>query len=107
MISHRGRRRSQLDDLCVIRWPGSVGIDSGRSSLLALPARHHDHHHRRRHTPEPHTHSHGGRPHTHHLPEPGEPLRIRTLLAMGFAGGLSPSPSAVVVLLGIGGLARP
>ena len=54
----------------------------------------------------PHVHSHGGRRHTHHLPEPGEPLRVRTLLAMGFAGGLSPSPSAVVVLLGAAALGR-
>ncbi len=51
-------------------------------------------------------HSHGGRSHTHHLPDPGEPLRARTLLAMGFAGGLSPSPSAVVVLLGAAALGR-
>jgi ABC-type nickel/cobalt efflux system permease component RcnA len=52
-------------------------------------------------------HSHGGgRPHTHHLPDPDEPLRVRTLLAMGFAGGLSPSPSAIVVLLGAAALGR-
>jgi ABC-type nickel/cobalt efflux system permease component RcnA len=31
---------------------------------------------------------------------------MRTLLAMGFAGGLSPSPSAVVVLLGAVALGR-
>ena len=51
-------------------------------------------------------HSHGGRAHTHHLPAPDEPLRLRSLLAMGFAGGLSPSPSAVVVLLGAAALGR-
>ena len=55
---------------------------------------------------EQHTHSHGGRPHTHHIPGPEEPLSLRTLLAMGFAGGLSPSPSAVVVLLGAAALGR-
>jgi nickel/cobalt exporter len=54
---------------------------------------------------EPHSHG-GGRPHTHHLPSPDEPFRVRTLLAMGFAGGLSPSPSAVVVLLGAAALGR-
>ncbi len=42
----------------------------------------------------------------HVLPDPDEPLRVRTLLAMGFAGGLSPSPSAVVVLLGAAALGR-
>ena len=52
------------------------------------------------------THSHGGWSHTHHLPEPDEDLSVRTLLAMGFAGGLSPSPSAVVVLLGAAALGR-
>ena len=31
---------------------------------------------------------------------------MRTLLAMGFAGGLAPSPSAVVVLLGAVALGR-
>jgi nickel/cobalt exporter len=31
---------------------------------------------------------------------------MRSLLAMGFAGGLSPSPSAVVVLLGAAALGR-
>ena len=33
-------------------------------------------------------------------------MRLRTLLTMGFAGGLSPSPSAVVVLLGAAALGR-
>ncbi len=52
-------------------------------------------------------HSHaGGRPHRHYLPTPDEPFRLRSLLAMGFAGGLSPSPSAVVVLLGAAALGR-
>ncbi|GAA0276551.1 High-affinity nickel-transporter [Cryptosporangium japonicum] len=61
------------------------------------------------HSHAPHTshaHSHGGRPHTHHLPGPGESPNVRSLLAMGFAGGLSPSPSAVVVLLGAAALGR-
>ena len=58
------------------------------------------------HAPVAHAHSHGGRAHTHYVPAPDEPLRLRTLLAMGFAGGLSPSPSAVVVLLGAAALGR-
>ncbi|HWS32134.1 MAG TPA: hypothetical protein VN408_05250 [Actinoplanes sp.] len=65
---------------------------------------HHDHEHSG--LDHAHVHSHGGRPHVHHLPEPGRPLRLRTMLAMGFAGGLSPSPSAVVVLLGAAALGR-
>ncbi len=71
----------------------------------------HGHTHAYEHPPaeheHPHTHSHGGgRPHTHALPEAGQPFRVRSLLAMGFAGGLSPSPSAVVVLLGAAALGR-
>ncbi|RZU49186.1 ABC-type nickel/cobalt efflux system permease component RcnA [Krasilnikovia cinnamomea] len=57
-------------------------------------------------TVRPLSHSHGGRTHTHYVPAPDEPLRVRTLLVMGFAGGLSPSPSAVVVLLGAAALGR-
>jgi nickel/cobalt exporter len=66
---------------------------------------HSGHPHPDHHAGEPHSHG-GGRPHTHHLPAPDEPFRVRTLLAMGFAGGLSPSPSAVVVLLGAAALGR-
>jgi nickel/cobalt transporter (NicO) family protein len=70
----------------------------------------HDHHPHPHPHPEPHpeplTHSHGGSTHTHHLPDPDQDLSVKTLLAMGFAGGLSPSPSAVVVLLGAAALGR-
>ena len=45
-----------------------------------------------------HDHPHGhGHPHPH---DPGPPLGRRGLVALGLAGGLVPSPSAVVVLLG-------
>jgi ABC-type nickel/cobalt efflux system permease component RcnA len=60
----------------------------------------HDHHQ------HGHAHSHGGAAHTHPVPSADAPFRVRTLLAMGFAGGLSPSPSAVVVLLGAAALGR-
>lgn len=101
----------------------SQALRRGRASR-AIADHHHDPHdqlvpaghhaaHSHSHAPAPptthahaHAHSHGGRPHTHHLPEPGEPPKVRTLLAMGFAGGLSPSPSAVVVLLGAAALGR-
>ncbi len=70
----------------------------------------HDHDHDHAHAPrdgaETLVHSHGGRTHTHVLPAPDQPLTPRTLLAMGFAGGLAPSPSAVVVLLGAAALGR-
>ena len=46
------------------------------------------------------THAHGGFTHSHVLPAPGNELRTGSLIAMGLAGGLVPSPSALVVLLG-------
>ncbi|WP_433304313.1 nickel/cobalt transporter [Actinoplanes sp. CA-030573] len=65
----------------------------------------HRHSHRHDHA-SGEVHSHGGVPHTHALPPADEPFHMRTVLAMGFAGGLSPSPSAVVVLLGAAALGR-
>jgi nickel/cobalt transporter (NicO) family protein len=46
-----------------------------------------------------HVHSHGGHSHSHEQPPPGAP-KLRGVLAIGFAGGLVPSPSALVVLIG-------
>ncbi|HLX34264.1 MAG TPA: hypothetical protein VKR30_03365 [Candidatus Limnocylindrales bacterium] len=45
-------------------------------------------------------HSHGGgRPHRH-LPEPGTGLSWKSLFALGLSGGLVPSASALILLLG-------
>lgn len=49
-------------------------------------------------------HAHGGNAHVHVVPAQG--LRRRDLLTLGFAGGLVPSPSALVVLLGALALGR-
>ncbi len=46
------------------------------------------------------SHAHGGWSHDHVLPAPGAVVRRRELVMMGLAGGLVPSPSALVVLLG-------
>ncbi len=51
-------------------------------------------------------HSHGGKAHSH-LPAADAPLGWKTLATMGIAGGLVPSPSALVVLLGASALGRP
>ena len=51
-------------------------------------------------------HSHHGRSHSH-LPDVDQPLGWRTLATMGVAGGLVPSPSALLVLLGASALGRP
>jgi nickel/cobalt exporter len=52
--------------------------------------------------PHPHPHGHDGHPHgaEGHRHQGGRPLGRRGLVALGLAGGLVPSPSAVVVLLG-------
>ena len=51
-------------------------------------------------------HRHGGRTHTH-APLPDRPLSWRALAGMGVAGGLVPSPSALLVLLAANTLGRP
>lgn len=58
----------------------------------------HDHGHDHGHT-HTHTHSHGGRTHTHAVAP-----TLRGTLLLGFAGGMVPSPSAVVVLVGAAAL---
>ncbi|MER5863557.1 high frequency lysogenization protein HflD [Kitasatospora sp. NPDC002040] len=59
------------------------------------------------HAPEEHTHRHGlfGHHHHHHSGA-AEPLGRRGLIGLGIAGGLVPSPSALVVLLGAVALGR-
>jgi len=47
-----------------------------------------------------HVHEHEHGPHTHTHDDARPPVSPRGLIAMGFAGGLVPSPSALVVLLG-------
>jgi ABC-type nickel/cobalt efflux system permease component RcnA len=64
------------------------------------PHPHHTHTHPDAHGHE-HTHSHGGVPHAH----PAAPT-LRGTILLGFAGGLVPSPSAVVVLVGAAALGK-
>jgi ABC-type nickel/cobalt efflux system permease component RcnA len=45
-------------------------------------------------------HSHGGRMHSHAPINSDQPIRLRNVISMGLAGGLVPSPSALVVLVG-------
>ncbi|MER5196740.1 HoxN/HupN/NixA family nickel/cobalt transporter [Streptomyces sp. NPDC002755] len=62
--------------------------------------RHHEHGHDHSHDHDhAHTHSHGGRTHTHAVAP-----TLRGTLLLGFAGGMVPSPSAVVVLVGAAAL---
>jgi ABC-type nickel/cobalt efflux system permease component RcnA len=51
-------------------------------------------------------HSHGLVRHTH-LPQGGDPLRWRNLFALGLVGGLVPSASAILILVGSIAAGRP
>nr|WSZ94689.1 nickel transporter [Streptomyces sp. NBC_00857] len=72
------------------------------------PAQDHGHKHDNDHGHEhghqhDHGHAHGhGHTHTHLPPAPG----LRGIILLGFAGGLVPSPSAVVVLVGAAALGQ-
>ena len=64
---------------------------------------HHDH---ELHASAPAEHSHGGIKHSH-TPAPGTKLSWRSLILLGFAGGLVPSASALILLLGAVAAGRP
>jgi ABC-type nickel/cobalt efflux system permease component RcnA len=80
------------------RRAGFAGHVHSHHGLAHAHARHdHDHH--------DHRHSHGADDHDH------DPLALaemswRQLLALGFAGGMVPTPSAVIVLLGATAIGR-
>ncbi|NGO45186.1 HoxN/HupN/NixA family nickel/cobalt transporter [Streptomyces ureilyticus] len=61
----------------------------------------HSHGHKRTHAGAAHTHTHGGFTHTHEIAP-----TVRGTILLGFAGGLVPSPSAVVVLVGAAALGK-
>jgi nickel/cobalt transporter (NicO) family protein len=70
----------------------------------AAPPHDHDHGHAHDdhghdHAPDPGEHSHGGVRHSH-LPAGGSTISWRGLFALGLAGGLIPSTSALIILLG-------
>jgi nickel/cobalt transporter (NicO) family protein len=60
--------------------------------------------HRADHHGPPTQHRHGGRVHSH---EPDAPVAWRGLAALGIAGGLVPSTSALILLLGAVGAGQP
>ncbi|AUG75358.1 hypothetical protein CFP65_0391 [Kitasatospora sp. MMS16-BH015] len=70
------------------------------------PHGHHHDHDRDHHHDHGHGHRHGLFGHHHHHGEPDRPLGRRGLIGLGIAGGLVPSPSALVVLLGAVALGR-
>lgn len=64
----------------------------------------HDHGHGR--ASDDHEHSHGGVTHSHQ-PPPGSSISWRSLFLLGLAGGLIPSTSALLILLGSIAAGRP
>ena len=82
---------------------GSAAIVTGLGVVLLVRAfrgrAHHHHHH------HDHDHDHDHDDHHHH--EPPRDLGWRSLAALGLAGGLVPSASAVVLLLGAVAIGRP
>ena len=68
---------------------------------------HHDHDHDQHHHDHDHHHDHHDHDHHDHdhHDEPARPSR-RSLVTLGFAGGLVPTPTAVVVLLGATAIGR-
>ncbi len=80
------------------------------------PHEHHDHDHDHDHDHEtvghaeqpadPGVHSHGGVSHSH-LPPAGTTISWRSLFVLGLAGGLIPSTSALLILLGSIAAGRP
>ncbi|MGH2408388.1 MAG: nickel/cobalt transporter [Candidatus Limnocylindrales bacterium] len=98
----RGRRAVERDHARAHAAAHEAGVD-------------HDHDHEHEHGDDPDAdaqvagwHSHGGIRHSH-LPSPnvGATLRWRGIFALGLAGGLVPSASAILLLLGAVSVGRP
>ena len=75
----------------------AVGVAMLTGVLRRRTSVHHDHGHS-----HDHPHDHHGHPHPH----PSRQVGRLSLVGMGIAGGLVPSPSALIVLLGAVGLGR-
>jgi nickel/cobalt transporter (NicO) family protein len=86
-----------------------------RRRAAHTPARAHDHGHRHDehghppedHQHEPHEHRHGSGGAHSHAPAVGSTVTWRSLFALGLAGGLIPSTSALLILLGAIAAGRP
>jgi nickel/cobalt transporter (NicO) family protein len=93
--------------LAILAIGGWMAASEARRLRAARRDRHaHDHgpeqahHHDNDHPPDHgHDHSHG--------PEPGSPITWRSLFALGLAGGIVPSTSALLILLGAIAAGRP
>ncbi|OAR25866.1 nickel transporter [Streptomyces sp. ERV7] len=106
----------------VVSWLGvtSGALVAGAGALLVRRAWHNRHHRKHPHThghtyqrghennpPQTpgHSHAHDDHHHDHHH-DHHRPVGLRGTILLGFAGGLVPSPSAVVVLVGAAALGQ-
>ncbi|EFC86389.1 nickel/cobalt transporter [Parafrankia sp. EUN1f] len=99
--------RSRLAGASGLLSPSVAGLDH---QALVPDHTHHRHSHSDANAhahahPHGHGHGHGGRWHAHPHPA-ADGSQLRSLLAAGFAGGMVPTPSAIVVLLGAVALGR-
>jgi ABC-type nickel/cobalt efflux system permease component RcnA len=77
--------------------PGGYGRDHGHDHGRGHDHHRDDDHHHGHHHGDDHHHGPGG--HVHELPEGVPPLSRRGLVVLATAGGLFPSPSALIVLI--------
>jgi nickel/cobalt transporter (NicO) family protein len=77
-----------------------------RRISVARHDRQHDHGHEHGHSHDALEHSHGLVRHSH-LPSDADPLKRRNLVALGLVGGLVPSASAILILVGSIAAGRP
>ena len=82
-------------------------VRRSRGTHAGIGLHHHHHHggHHHHHDHDHHGHDGDHHDHDHGIADLGRPSR-RTLFALGFAGGLVPTPTAVVVLLGATAIGR-
>jgi nickel/cobalt transporter (NicO) family protein len=85
---------------------GEVRRRRSARALVGGPAHDHGHDHGHDHDSHEHEHSHGGVTHSHR-PTPGSSISWRSLFLLGLAGGLIPSTSALLILLGSIAAGRP
>lgn len=102
-------RRALAPRVAPVRAPVAVGAPHTEAHDDDVHHDHGDHDHSDGHDHDHHQHgsgehSHGGWTHSHAAIDPA--LGWRSLVAVGFAGGLVPSPSALLVLLGAIALGR-
>ncbi len=85
----------------------AAAVEHDRVHALGAAHEHeHPHEHPHEHESAAGEHSHGGLRHTH-LPPTGSTISWRSLFVLGLAGGLIPSASALLILLGSIAAGRP